>query len=203
MIKGPPSRAREWYAHLRRALQRTGRADALREAALAGRLGRWTQGLTDAAVEACREMGWVAVARGHLGEVLPVPKQEYLAIDVMAFPVPSGRETEGAGRWRSPVAAFELENREAVDAVSYSLWKVSVVRCQLGGVFCYRRRPEEIGGLIAELTRGVMADVAESQDGGCELLLVVGTRSKAEGFPDGFFKPYEWEPAARRFRALW
>ncbi len=203
MSKSSTARAREWYGHFRRAVQRTGRADALREAALAGRLGRWTQELTGAVADGCREMGWVAVARGHLGEVLPVPKQEYLAIDVMTFPVLSARESGGGGRWRAPVAAFELENREALDAVSYSLWKVSVVRCQLGGVFCYRRRPEEIGGLIAELTRGVMADVGRSQDGGCELLLVVGTRSKAEGFPDGFFEPYQWEPAAQRFRALW
>lgn len=203
MIKSTAAQTREWYRHFRRAVQRTGRADALREAALAGRLGRWTWELTGAVADACREMGWVAVARGHLGEVLPMPKQEYLAIDVMAFPAPSATESEGGGRWRSPMAAFELENREALDAVSYSLWKVSVVRCPLGGVFCYRRRPEEIGGLIAELTRGVMADIGRPQGGGCELLLVVGTRSKAEGFPDGFFKPYEWEPAARRFRALW
>ena len=35
------------------------------------------------------------------------------------------------------------------------------------------------------------------------LLLVVGTRSRAEDFPDGFFKPYLWDSVAGRFRPLW
>jgi len=34
------------------------------------------------------------------------------------------------------------------------------------------------------------------------LLVVVGTRSRAEDFPDGFFKPYRWDDGFRQFRTL-
>lgn len=40
----------------------------------------------------------MTVARWHLAEVLPVPKQEYLAIDVMAFLAPTS--PAGGGLWR-------------------------------------------------------------------------------------------------------
>ena len=189
--------AQEWYQEFRRTLRDHKWADPLREAALSGRLGAWTQHLTGALVAACARLGWKAVARGHLAEVLPVPKQEYLAIDIMAFSL-----ADGPG-WRRPVAAFELENSPELEAVSYSLWKVSTLCCGLRGVFCYRRRPDEVGSLIADLTRGVMAQMYSTEEKGGELLLVVGTRSKAEGFPDGFYKPYTWESSTHRFRALW
>ena len=189
---------KEWYLGFRRELQRPHWAEPLREAALAGRLGDWTHHLTDVVVSACEHVGWAAVARGHLTEVLPVPKQEYLAIDVMAFP-----KADRPG-WRRPVAVFELENRQELEAISYSIWKVSVVRCSLGGVFCYRRQPEEIKDLLSGISQGVMRD----RDFGASLreakvLLVVGTRSKAEDFPDGFFKPYLWDSAVGQFRLLW
>ncbi len=187
----------QWYHEFRRAVRQYRRADALREAALAGRLGAWTEHLTGAVVATCTSFGWTAVARGHLAEVLPLPRQEYLAIDVMAFVAAEGPS------WRWPIAAFELENRPELDVVAYSLWKISVLRCKFGGVFCYRRRLEEIGDLLAELARGIMAQIYKPGEEGGELLLVVGTRSKAEDFPDGFFKPYVWEDATRQFRALW
>lgn len=189
--------AQEWYQGFRRTVRDNRWAYPLREAVLSGHLGAWTEHLTDVVVTTCSTLGWTAVALGHLSDVMPVPKQEYLAIDVMAF------TTADRPCWRRPVAAFELENRLELEVVSYSLWKVSVLRCRLAGVFCYRRRPEEIGDLIAELTQGVMADLHQEDREGRELLLVVGTRSKAEDFPDGFFKPYVWEPFARGFRALW
>jgi len=165
---------------------------------LAGRLGAWTEHLTGAVVATCAALGWTAVARGHLAEVLPVPKQEYLAVDVMAF------TAAGRAAWRKPVAAFELENRPELEAVSYSVWKVSVIRCGLSSVFCYRRQPEEIAELLADLTRGVIAELCgPGENGSGKLLLVVGTRSKAEDFPDGFFRPYAWDRSLRQFRALW
>lgn len=173
-------------------------ADPLRESALEGRLGAWTEYLTGVVVASCQNMGWTAVARGYLAEVLPVPKQEYLAIDVMAFP-----RADRPG-WRKPVAAFELENRLDLEAISYSVWKVSVVRCFFGGVFCYRQQPEGIKDLLVGLTQGVMAELhppAEQYE--AKILLVVGTRSKAEDFPDGFFKPYLWDSALGQFRPLW
>jgi hypothetical protein len=188
----------EWYQAFRRVVRDNRWADPLREAALAGHLGVWTEHLTGAVVAACATFSWTAVARGHLAEVLPVPKQEYLVIDVMAF------ETADKPGWRRPIAAFELENRPELEAVSYSVWKVSVVRCGLSGVFCYRKQPEEIGDLITSLTHGVMAAIDQpgEKDSG-KLLLVVGTRSEAEGFPDGFFKPYAWDRSTKRFQVLW
>ncbi len=188
----------EWYQAFRREVRNPQRADPLREAALQGRLGAWTKHLTGAVVATCQNLGWLAVARGFPAEGVPVPKQEYLAVDVMAFP------QTGRPRWIKPVAAFELENRPDLEAISYSIWKVSVVRCALGGVFCYRRKPEEIGDLLAALAQGVMADLHPrpgEQD--TKILLVVGTRSRAEDFPDGFFKPYLWDDAAGQFRSLW
>jgi hypothetical protein len=188
----------EWYQAFRREVRNTGWADPLRDSALESRLGAWTEHLTGAVVATCAALGWTAVARGHLAEVLPVPKQEYLAIDVMAFPRADERG------WRRPVAAFELENRLDLEAISYSLWKVSVVRCFFRGVFCYRRQPEEIKNLLSGLTRGVMAEMyPPAKEHEARILLVVGTRSKAEDFPDGYFKPYLWDSGVGQFRSLW
>jgi len=187
-----------WYQAFRREVRKARWADPLRASALAGRLGAWTEHLTGAVVATCQKLGWEAVARGYLAEVLPVPKQEYLAIDVTAFP------SADRPSWRRPVAAFELENRLDLEAISYSVWKVSVVRCFFGAVFCYRRQPEEIKDLLVGLTHGVMAELyppAEQQEE--KILLVVGTRSGAEDFPDGFFKPYLWDSAFGQFRPLW
>ncbi len=188
----------EWYQAFRREVRILRWAEPLRESALRGRLGAWTKHLTGAVVATCQSLGWVAIAKGYPAEVLPVPKQEYLAVDVMAFPR-ADRPT-----WRKPVAAFELENRLELEAIAYSVWKVSVVRCFFGGVFCYRQQAEGIKDLLVDLTQGVMADLyPPPQPPGAKLLLVVGTRSKAEDFPDGFFKPYLWDGAIGRFRPLW
>jgi hypothetical protein len=185
-----------WYGQYRRTVRGHQWADPLRDAALAGRLREWTQHLTDAVVATCAALGWQAAGRGHPGQVLPVSRHEYLGIDVMAF---EGAET---GRWQRPVAAFELENRPDAEAIAYSLWKVAMVRCPLGGVFCYRKDPEQVGPLVEILRTGVMSDIAAPGPGTGDILLVVGTRSKAEAFPDSFFRPYTWEPGTRRFRAL-
>lgn len=188
----------EWYQAFRREMRNIRWADPLRDSALKGRLGAWTEYLTGVVVATCQNLGWAAVARGYLAEVLPVPKQEYLAVDVMAFP-----RADRPG-WRRPVAAFELENRLDLEAISYSVWKVSVVRCFFGGVFCYRQQPEGIKDLLVGLTQGVMAEMhAPAERHGAKILLVVGTRSKAEDFPDGFFKPYLWDSALGQFRPLW
>ena len=188
----------EWYRAFRRIVREHRWAGPLCDAAQTGRLRAWTEHLTDVVVASCTAVGWTAVGRGHLAKVLPVARQEYLAIDVMAF--------TAAERpvWRKPVAAFELENRPELEAVSYSVWKVGLVRCGLSGVFCYRQRPEEIGDLLVHLSEGVMAEMYRpGTDDSTNLLLVVGTRSKAEDFPDGFFKPYAWDRSRRQFRVLW
>jgi hypothetical protein len=76
---------------------------------------------------------------------------------------------------------------------------VSLIRCSLKGVFCYRQKPEEIGELLRTLSTQVLARTGAEGD----ILLVVGTRSQAEDFPDGFFKPYVWDSAFQQFRPLW
>ena len=64
--------------------------EPLQAAALAGKLAAWTTELTGAVVETCTAMGWRAAAKGHLGQVLPVSRGEYLALDVVAFADSSG-----------------------------------------------------------------------------------------------------------------
>lgn len=140
-------------------------------------------------------MGWKAVGRGHLAEILPVVKQEYLALDIMAFPA------DHQEPWPRPVAVFELENQRREEIVAYALWKACLVRCPLKGMFCYRKRPEEIGSLLKYLTEQVMT-VATTGNEQETVLVVVGTRSQAEDFPDGFFRPYRWDADFRQFRLL-
>lgn len=188
----------EWYQAFRREVRAPRWADPLREAARAVRLRAWTEHLTDAVVSTCRSLGWDAVARRYPGAVLPVSKQEYLGMDVMAFP-PGDKPG-----WRRPVAAFELENRLDLNAVAYSVWKVSMVRCLLGGVFCYRRELDEIGDLLRELAQGVLSEVFPAGEvSEPKVMLVVGTQSRAEDFPDGFFKPYLWDGMTGQFQRLW
>lgn len=176
----------------------TGRADPLREAALRGQLGLWTRHLTGVVVATCRKLGWEAVAQGYSAEGLSVSKQECLSLDVMVFP-----RTDRL-IWKRPIAAFELENLASLEFISYSVWKVSVIRCSLGGVFCYCQQQERIADLLVNLTRGVMAGIYPSAEAyRQEILLVIGTRSRAEDVPDGFFKPYLWDDMYRKFRALW
>ncbi len=187
--------ALEWYRTFQREVRSARWTDPLREAAMAGRLGEWTRHLTGAVIDACQNMGWRAVGRGHLAQVLSVVKQEYLALDIMAFPADCPEP------WPRPVAVFELENQQREDLIAYALWKVSLVRCALKGVFCYRKTPEEIGALLKALAELVMTGAS---GGGEEevVLVVVGTRSRAEDFPDGFFKPYRWDEQFRWFRPL-
>lgn len=188
---------KEWYFRMRQVICRREFAEELRTAALANHLGQWTRVLTGAVVETCHACGWRASAKEHAAEVLPVPRQEYLGLDVIAF---DSGSPEVAPRWRLPVAVFELENRDSLDIIAYSLWKVMVVRCGLRGVFCYRRQPEQVPQLVTSLRQMVVDSQAQTDE--TPLLLVVGTRSKAGMFPDGFFQPYFWDMQWRRFRSL-
>jgi hypothetical protein len=186
--------AAEWYRIFQREIRSARWADPLREAAIKRRLGEWTHHLTGAVIAACQAMGWTAVARGHLAKILPVVKQEYLALDVMAFP------TNRNEPWPRPVAVFELENQQREEIIAYALWKTSLIHCRLKGVFCYRRSPEEIGDLLTSLK--VQVPLGAENNKSEETMLVVGTRSRAEDFPDGFFKPYCWDEDFRYFRPL-
>jgi len=65
------------------------------EAAIGGRLQTWTEALTNVVVEAFAADGLQAAAKGHGLTVLPVGRNEYLSVDVMAFP-------DGETDWQSP-----------------------------------------------------------------------------------------------------
>ncbi len=158
----------------------------LRDAAIQGRLQKWTEALTAVVIASCEAHGWKGAARGHRSTLLPVARQEYLSLDVVAF------DLMGERRWRSPHAVFELENSQDDDRVAYSLWKVLCVRSKLRVVFCYRRDREQGGRLVRHLSNSVLSEMAigERTGLGGETLLVTGCRNEAETFPYGFFK--EW-----------
>lgn len=186
----------QWYSQFSRVARRGQHPDILSRAALEGDLTEWTRELTSVATETCHDLGWEATARGHTGNILPIVREEYLGIDVIAF------QQEKGSRWRSPVLALELENLLPVTNIEYSVWKVATVRASLRGVYCYRRNADEIGGLLSELTDGVMKDVSRSIGRDESLFVVVGTRAEAASFPDGFFRPYSWSSAQGAFRRL-
>ena len=128
-----PTVGRGWLDTFLTALRHHEAAVRLREAAMAGRLGAWTRALTDVVVSTLPTMGWTGAAKGHRSTILPVPREEYLALDVVAFGDSGGR------RWRFPAAVFELGNSRDDDVVAYALWKTLCVRAGLRVVFCYRR----------------------------------------------------------------
>ena len=57
--------------------------EPLKQAAMAEALGAWTKHLTGVVVAGCEAMGWRAAAKGYPGQVLPVSRGEYLALDVV------------------------------------------------------------------------------------------------------------------------
>ena len=122
-----------WLAAFRRTLDEWRTAEALKEVALAANLGEWTRLLTGCVVRACEGVGWRAAAKWHSLDLLPKAGQEYLGIDVMAFP----SQMTSTGCWPLPLAVFELENAKGREA--YSLWKVICVRAALRGEGCRHR----------------------------------------------------------------
>ncbi len=193
-----PVELRSWYETFRRILRPAEFADPLRDAALKGHLRQWTRTLTKAVVETCHAMGWIAVAKEQQTHVLPITRQEYLGLDIAAF---QSSVDPKSLHWQLPIAVFELENTRDINLVSYSLWKVCAVRSNLKAVFCYCSHASEIPNLLESLSKSVMSAPRITEDK-VPLLLVVGTRAKAETFPDGFFQPYYWDPQWRRFRGL-
>lgn len=181
----------DWYEAFRRQVRRNPWADGLREAALERRLKPWTTLLTEVVARVCEERGFQVAARGQDSRILPILRQEYLGLDVLAFPKAE------SPRWAKPVIAFELENRPQEAVIAYALWKVCMVRVAWGGVFCYRKEPDQVGEILPALTEVVRAVAPERA-----LLVVVGTRSRAEDFPDGFFRPYRWDTHSKQFRLV-
>jgi hypothetical protein len=176
-------------------LQRHESSTLLRDAAMLGRLGKWTTALTRVVCSTCEATGWKAAAKGNRSTLLPVARQEYLALDVVAF------EPVGERRWRFPIAAIELENSGQDDLVAYSLWKVLCTRADLRVVFCYRKDATEGSRLVRHLSEQVAQamGITERARVGGETTLIVGSRNESAAVPYGFFKEWRLDMNLGRF----
>jgi hypothetical protein len=187
--------AERWFAKFMETVRQHPASAALQEAAQRAQLTEWTRALTSIVVGSCAEMAWKGVAKGHKSTILPVPGQEFLGLDVVAF------EPVGERRWRFPVAVFELENSTSDDRVAYSLWKVLCVRSQLRVVFCYRQDSGDgsklVRHLAAEVARAM--EIPERTTVTGETLVVVGSRDETKTFPYGFFKDWLFDANVGRF----
>lgn len=97
-----------------------------------------------------------------------------------------------------PSQPSSLENAHAFDKVAYSLWKVASVKTRLAGLFCFRRSPDEIPVFVSQLGSDVVHRLPDLTN---ELVLIAGTRSSADTFPDGYFRVFDWDRRAKRFVA--
>jgi hypothetical protein len=190
------SRFEPWREAFLNVVQESEVAAPLKAASLAEDLKTWTACLTSAVVASCRQLGWIAAAKGHRLDELPQAGQEYLSIDVMAFPASSVY-----GRWRLPIAAFELENHRSDDRVAYSLWKVLCLRADLRVVFAFRQDWEESRRSVDTIGRDVVGSlsVVERMAVGGETALIVGNRGEGESFPWGYFKMWLLDTNVGRF----
>lgn len=187
--------AEQWFAKFMETVRDHEATAALRDSALRTQLGEWTSALTSVVVGTCEGMGWKGAAKGHRSSLLPVSRQEYLGLDVIAF------DSVGDRRWRFPVAVFELENSGEDDRVAYSLWKVLCVRTRLRVVFCYRKDGAEGARLVRHLSAEVAKAMAIPERAALvgETLVVVGSRDESKTFPYGFFKDWVYDINVGRF----
>lgn len=194
-MKGRETLVEQWRGTFFTMLESHDTGARLKDAAVVGALGAWTEHLTAAVVSVCGAMGWRAAGRGHLGDVLPVPRNEYLALDIVAF------APNAESRWPLPIAVFELENSPTLERVAYSLWKILCVRAALRVVFAYRRDTSEAGALVGQLTDAVIAGLSIDDRLALsgETCLIVGNRGEAETFPYGYFKGWVLDPNTGRF----
>lgn len=192
----PEGVGQRWFETFMKTVQAHEAATSLREASQSGKLRQWTEALTGVVISTLSPMGWRGAARGHRSVRHPVSREEYLALDVVAF------RPEGDNRWPFPAAVFELENNRADDRVAYSLWKVLCVRTGLRVVFCYRRDADQGAVLVQKLADQVVRPMGLRDRGNVdgETLVVVGSRSEVAAFPYGFFKDWTLNANTGRFR---
>jgi len=191
--------ASQWENCFLDIIQEPSQAARLKDAATLEALVDWTAQLTESVVRSCSALGWCAAAKGHSLNRLPQPGQEYLGLDVMAFPC--GAEVDRPIRWPLPFAVFELENRTNDDRVAYSLWKVLCVRADLRVVFAYRPDWEKARQIVAMLEREVVSSLTISQRDtlGGQTILALGSRGEGETFPWGYFKFWKLDANLGRF----
>jgi hypothetical protein len=192
-----------WQASFLQLVQEPDTAAPLKEASLTEQLREWTACLTAVVVRSCAALGWRAAGKGHLLDLLPQAGQEYLGIDVMAFPGGDGAAGQGP-RWPMPLAAFELENHPRDDRVAYALWKVLCLRVPLRVVFAYRADWERSRQLVSNLGTDVVGGLRPEQRAalGGQTVLVVGNRGEGETFPWGYFKFWLLDANVGRFEKL-
>jgi hypothetical protein len=173
-------------------------ATPLKKASLVGDLKAWTASLTSTVVAFCGQLGWPAAAKLHPLAELPQSAQEYLSIDLMAFP------GTNAGRWQMPIAAFELENHPTNDRVAYSLWKLLSLRANLRVVFAFRRDWDDSRKSIQAISQDVIGSLSAEQRMalGGETALVIGNRGEGETFPWRYFKMWKLDPNVGRFEKV-
>ena len=188
--------AQRWFGAFMETVKTHEASSSLREAAENSDLKRWTTGLTSVIISTFPKMAWRGAARGHRSSFLPVPRSEYLELDVVAF------DTAGERRWRFPVGVFELENSPTDDLVAYSLWKVLCVRASLRVMVCYRRDANQVAELMRHLSEQVIQsmEIPVRAGLGGETLVIVGSRSESATFPYGFFKDWTLDANTARFR---
>jgi hypothetical protein len=169
--------------------------EPLKDASIKGNLGEWTKLLTGLVVDVCNELGMEASAKGHRLELLPIPRNEYLSLDIIAF-------SNQGKRWRFPSAIFELENSYKDDQVAYSLWKLLCVRSEFRIVFCYRKDNEQAVKLIKFLQNDVINSMGLSErvELAGETLVIVGIKDESSRFPYGFFKWWKLDKDTGIFR---
>jgi hypothetical protein len=188
-----------WRTAFLNVIQEPEVAAPLKAASLAEDLKTWTSCLTSAVVASCRQLGWLAAAKGHRLEELPQPGQEYLSMDVMAFV-----SSPSTGRWRLPIAVFELENHRTDNRVAYSLWKVLCLRADLRVVFAFRRDWEESRRSVDSIGWDVVGSlaVAERMALAGETALIIGNRGDGATFPWGYFKIWLLDTNVGRFEKI-
>ena len=175
------SLADQFWSRMHSSVRDQALAPQLQAAADGARFGPWTELVTEALVRTCRSLGWTCSAKVAGAKPLPVERQEYLGIDVLAFPSRAG--------WRYPIAAIELENSRRRDLIAYALWKVCTVRAQLAVLVCYQYEAVEVASLAAGLEEQVLRPLAPE----VETLVIVGTRGSAGTYPDGYFQRLIWD----------
>lgn len=187
-----------WLSAFEPWVRREPFAALLKQASVDEDLRTWTNELTTAVVRSCEGLGWIASARWNPTRRLPQPGQEYLGLDVTAFPGGT------APRWPLPVAVFELENSPSDRRVAYSLWKVLCVRAGLRVVFAYRPDWEQgrrlVSWLAGELLDGLPVEDRVSLGG--QTVVVIGNRGEGETFPWGYFKSWLLDANLGRFEKV-